>query len=218
MAFLKDYQQTLLADAYGGYDGVVVKSDLTRAGCWAHARRKFVDAEKTHPPIAQEAVGIIRQLYAVEHKARDFGNEDRLGLRQVESQPILNRFQQRLWTWKDQLLPKHPMAEAINYTLNQWKELNVFAGDGAVPIDNNISERDIKRVVLNRKNSLFVGNERGGRTAAILSSVTSTCKRHGIDPQHYLTQLLTNLPATPLSQIDTWLPDDWKRRNEKPSG
>jgi len=85
----------------------------------------------------------------------------------------------------------------------------VFATDGAVPIDNNISERDMKRVVLNRKNSLFVGNERGGHTAAILSSITSTCRRHGIDPQRYLTQLLTNLPDTPMSQLDRWLPDQW---------
>lgn len=86
----------------------------------------------------------------------------------------------------------------------------MFAADGAVPIDNNVSEREMKRVVLNRKNSLFVGNERGGRTAAVLSSITSTCRRHAVDPQRYLTQLLTNLPSTPLSQLDDWLPDHWK--------
>jgi hypothetical protein len=102
------------------------------------------------------------------------------------------------------------MTQAINYTLNQWPELTTFAADGAVPIDNNISEREMKRVVLNRKNSLFVGNDRGGRTAAILSSFTSTCRRHAIDPQRYFTQLLNNLPATPISQLDQWLPDRWK--------
>jgi transposase len=76
----------------------------------------------------------------------------------------------------------------------------------------------MKRICLNRKNSLFVGNERGGQTAAILSSITSICRRHAIDPQRYLTQLLTNLPATPTSQIEQWLPDDWKRRNPTPLG
>ncbi len=76
----------------------------------------------------------------------------------------------------------------------------MYVTDGAVPIDNNVSEREMKRIVLNRKNSLFAGNERGGRTAAILSSLTSTCRRHDVDPQRYLTQLLTNLPAVPLSQ------------------
>jgi len=119
----------------------------------------------------------------------------------------------KLFGWSDQLLPKHPMAEAVNYTLHQWKELNVFATDGAVPIDNNASEREMQRICLNRKNSLFVGNERGGQTAAILSSLTSTCRRHNIDPQRYLTQLLTNLPTTPISQLEQWLPDQWQRLN-----
>jgi hypothetical protein len=72
-------------------------------------------------------------------------------------------FREKLLGWKEQLLPKHPMAEAISYILGQWEELNVFRSDGAVPIDNNVSEREMKRVVLNRKNSLFVGNARGGR-------------------------------------------------------
>ena len=102
------------------------------------------------------------------------------------------------------------MAEAVNYTLGQWTELNVFCSDGAVPIDNNVSEREMKRVVLNRKNSLFVGNPRGGRTAAILASLTSTCRRHEVDPQLYLTQLLMNLPTWPVRDLDAWLPDQWK--------
>jgi transposase len=74
----------------------------------------------------------------------------------------------------------------------------------------------MKRVVLNRKNSLFVGNERGGQTAAILSSLMSTCRRHGVDPQRYLTQLLTNLPGTPISEVERWLPDQWRRQNPAP--
>jgi transposase len=103
------------------------------------------------------------------------------------------------------------MAEAVNYALGQWEELTVFCSDGAVPIDNNISEREMKRVVLNRKNSLFVGNARGGRTAAILASLTSTCRRHDVDPQLYLTQLLINLPATSMNELSIWLPDQWKQ-------
>ena len=105
------------------------------------------------------------------------------------------------------------MAEAVNYALSQWDELNVFCSDGAVPIDNNVSEREMKRVVLNRKNSLFVGNPRGGRTAAILASLTSTCRRHDVDPQLYLTQLLMNLPQAKMSELSDWLPDQWKIRH-----
>ena len=105
------------------------------------------------------------------------------------------------------------MAEAINYSVNQWAELNVFCSDGAVPLDNNVSERQMKRIVLNRKNSLFVGNSRGGRTAAILASLTSTCRRHEVDPQLYLTQLLMNLPQAKVSELPAWLPDQWKIRH-----
>src|SRR5664280_2580076 len=103
------------------------------------------------------------------------------------------------------------VAEALSYALSQWEELNVFCSDGGVSIDNNVSEREMKRVVLNRKNSLFVGNVRGGRTAAILASLTSSCRRHDIDPQLYLTQLLTNLSQVRKSQLSNWLPDQWKR-------
>ena len=216
--FLAGYTQTLLADAYGGYDGVVVGNDITRAGCWAHARRKFVDAEKIASGRSPSRPWAHQAALCRGGTAAKPDVAERLAFGRQESVPILSSLKDRLFAWRDQLLPKHPMAEAVGYLLNQWKELKVFTTDGAVPIDNNESEREMKRICLNRKNSLFVGNERGGQTAAILSSITSTCRRHNIDPQRYLTQLLTNLPATPISQIEPWLPDRWKLRNHSPSG
>jgi len=209
--FLKDYTEVLLADAYGGYNGVVAGNAIMRAGCWSHARRKFVEAEKTAPEMAREAVDLIGQLFAVEKQAKDGSVAERLALRQTQSALVLAELRQKLLTWKEQLLPKHPMAEAVNYALSQWEELSVFTTDGAVPIDNNVSEREMKRVVLNRKNSLFVGNSRGGRTAAILASLTSSCRRHEMDPQLYFMQLLMNLPSWPVNDIDAWLPDRWKQ-------
>ena len=209
--FLKDYRQVLLADAYGGYNGVVAGNEITRAGCWAHMKRKVIDAEKAAPEIAREAVERVRALYAIERQCKEASVEDRLKLRQKQSAPLLAQLREQLLSWKEQLLPKHPMAEAVNYALGQWTELNVFCSNGAVSIDNNVSEREMKRVVLNRKNSLFVGNPRGGRTAAILASLTSTCRRHDIDPQLYLTQLMTNLSQVRKSELSNWLPDQWKR-------
>jgi transposase len=209
--FLKDYRQILLADAYGGYNGVVAGNEITRAGCWAHARRKIVEAEKVAPQMAREIIERVGALYAVEKQACGLSTAERLDLRRKQSAPVLAALRDKLLACKEQLLPKHPMAEAVNYALGQWEELKVFCSDGAVPIDNNVSEREIKRVVLNRKNSLFVGNPRGGRTAAILASLTSTCRRHEMDPQLYLTQLLINLPATPIRDLSTWLPDRWKQ-------
>ena len=209
--FLKDYTQVLLADAYGGYNGVVAGNAITRAGCWSHARRKFVEAEKSAPEIAREAVALMDALFAVERQAKDVSVSERLELRQKQSVPILAELHRKLLIWKEQLLPKHLMADAVNYTLGQWQALTVFTTDGAVPIDNNVSEREMKRVVLNRKNSLFVGNPRGGRTAAILASLTSSCRRHDMDPHLYFMQLLVNLPSWPARDLDAWLPDRWKQ-------
>jgi len=209
--FLKDYTQVLLADAYGGYNGVVAGNAITRAGCWSHARRKFVEAEKSAPEIAREAVALMDALFAVERQTKDITVSERLELRQKQSVPILAELHRKLLIWKEQLLPKHPMADAVNYTLGQWEALTVFTTDGAVPIDNNVSEREMKRIVLNRKNSLFVGNPRGGRTAAILASLTSSCRRHDMDPHLYFMQLLVSLPAWPARDLDAWLPDRWKQ-------
>jgi transposase len=212
--FLKDYHQVLLADAYGGYEGVCIEGEMVQAGCWAHARRKFADAQSLSPAIAAEALGLIGKLFAVEQQGRELSVSDRLELRRQQSLPVVDQLQEKLGVWKQQLLPKHPMAEAVGYVLNQWQPLTVFTRDGAVPIHNNLAEQQMKRIALGRKNYLFVGSQRGGATAAILSSITSTCRRHEIDPQRYLTQLLANLPGTPLSQLEQWLPEVWKRRQD----
>jgi transposase len=158
-------------------------------------------------PLYERMAGLVRQSHVV---ATDDTIMPVQSAGKAQSAPVLAELRQRLLTWKEQLLPKHPMAEAVSYTLSQWAELNVFCSDKAVLIDNNGSEREMKRVVLNRKNSLFVNNPRGGRTAAILASLTSTCRRHGIDPQLYLTQLLVTLPQLRTSELPAWLPDPWK--------
>jgi transposase len=210
--FLGDYNQVLLADGYAAYNGVVTSNALVRAGCWLHLRRKFVDAERSAPEIALDVVESVRALYAVEHAAKSMTPTERLALRQQRSAPIVEALYERMSRWQLQLIPKHPMQDAITYATNQWQAMNTFLTDAAVPLDNNASEREMKRVVINRKNSLFVGNERGGKTMAILSSMTSTCRRLGIDSQLYLTQLLTNIPIIKQQELDLWLPDVWKQR------
>jgi len=104
----------------------------------AHARRRFIEAESTAPEIARAVVALLRRLFALEQQAKEFSLEDRLQLRQQQAAPLLAELRQKLLGWKEQLLPKHPMAEAVNYTLGQWTELNVFCSDGAVPVDNNL--------------------------------------------------------------------------------
>lgn len=213
--FLKDFRGTLLADAYGGYDGIVLNQELPRAGCWSHARRKFIEAEPTAPAPARAILRCIKGLFEREARARDLPAEERLRLRQAESRPILDTLHMLLLEQKQKLLPKHPLALAIQYTLNQWAELTLFAADPAVPIHNNLAEQQMKRIALLRKNALFVATPRGGQTTAVISSLTSTCQRHRINPQIYLTQLLTGLQSTPVNQLDEWLPDQWLKHQSQ---
>ena len=212
---LKDFRGTLVADAYGGYDGVVAGNGITRAGCWAHAKRKFIDEERSEPKIAREAVSLMDALFAVERSTREATPEARAEARRETSRPIVEAIESRLRHWKNTLLPKHPVAGAVGYALNQWSELTVFLDDPEVAIDNNASEREMKRQAINRKNSLFVGSPQGAETAAILSSLASTRRRHGVDPQVYLTQLIVNLPGTPAGELGHWLPDAWQRRQNE---
>jgi len=218
--FLAGYQQVLLADAYGGYEGICLEGGIIQAGCWSHGRRKIVDSRGLQPTIGDAALELIGRLFAVERQAdeRKLSADDRLALRHEHSVQVIGQLQENLAAWKSQLLPKHPLAQALGYIQNQWGPLTVFTKDGSIPIHNNLAEQQMKRIALARKNFLGVGNERGGQTAAILSSFTSTCQRHRINPELYLTQLLVNLPATPISQIDAWLPDHWKLRQQAEAG
>jgi len=215
--FPKGFSQVLLAEAYGGYDGIVVAQELQRAGCWAHARRKFVDAESAAPELVRAVVHLFNALFAIERRAKERPADERLRLRQVESQPALDRLRNLLIEQKLKLLPKHPLAQAIGYVLNQWQPLTLFVTDPAVPVDNNLAEQQMKRIALLRKNALFAATPHGGRIAAILSSLTSTCQRHGINPQTYLTQLLANARDVAADQVDDWLPDRWKLKYAPPA-
>lgn len=132
--------------------------------------------------------------------------------RASQSRAIVAEIHRCLIAWQSALLPKSAMAAAVAYALNQWKPLTVFVDDQAVPIDNNVAEREMKRQAISRKNSLFVASPAGGRVAAILSSITSTCRRHDENPEQYLTQLLVNRDAITPETLDEWMPDRWKAR------
>lgn len=130
--FLKDFHGTLLADAYGGYEGICVGGGIVQAGCWSHARRKFVDTQKLTPEVTGPALEWINQLFAIERSADGRRPAEHLGLRQDKSVPVLNCLHERLLGWKESLLPKHPVAGAVGYVLNQWGPLTAFTTDPAI--------------------------------------------------------------------------------------
>jgi transposase len=214
--FLANYRGYLHADAFSGYDGLYLPDPRTASAriievaCNAHARRKFYEARGSDALRSHQALAYYRQLYELERQAKDFNDEQRLQMRQELSLPILEQFHQWLVTQRPEVLPKSPMGEAISYALNNWEALRRYTEAGFLTIDNNVSEREMKKIAIGRKNWLTVGSPRGGQTAAVLFSFTSTCQRLGVEPWTYLQDVLSRLPAMPAGQLGDLLPDHWQ--------
>jgi transposase len=156
----------------------VTGNQIMRAGCWAHLKRKFIDAEKASPEISREAGECVCAHHAIERQSKDVTAEGTPKDTPATVCSTAGRVARAGLVWKEQLLPRHPMADAINYALGQWSEPNVFCFDGAVPIDNNVSEREMNRVVLNRASSELLyrrknrtpKQERGSKQTTILNA------------------------------------------------
>lgn len=214
--WLSDFDGYLQADAYGGYDGIYSGGMVTEVACWAHARRKFYDAQDSDARRAAEMLAMIGELYAIEREAKDVNEAKRLALRQERSNPVLDRIKAWLDVEGEIVLPRSPMATAINYAKNQWDALTTYTTQGFLAIDNNVSERALKRVALGRKNWLFAGNDAAGVNHARLWTLIASAERHALDPQRYLTSILAKFPS--ISSEDTeelahFLPDVWKRED-----
>jgi transposase len=207
--FLGDYQGYLQADAFAGYECICAGNKVKKAACWAHARRKFYDAQSTNQQACSEMLLKIQKLYLVEKEAHDYSVEERYRTRQEKSRPLLEEIKK--WLDKQSIiaLPKSPLAGAVTYALNNWEALCVYLEHGELSIDNNKSERALRAMAVGRKNWLFVGSTRGGQTAAVLSSFMATCKAHNINPRAYLQDVLTRL-ANGTDDLDALLPDRWK--------
>jgi transposase len=202
---------TLLVDAYSGYNSVADVSSRERAACHAHLRRYFHEALAT-APIAQQALDLILELYRVEHAAKEqciVGTTAHLALRKERAGPSRERLRSWLDEQHDQQPPKSPIGTAIRYALSHWDELGRFLEDARIPLDNNASERALRRVALGRKNYLFVGDVDAGRNIAGLYSLVATCEARGINPFEYLADILPRISDHPNSRIDELLPSAW---------
>ena len=168
---------------------------VTEVACWAHARRKFYDAQDSDAKRAAEMLALVGELYAIEREAKEQTLDEAavLALRQQRSVPVLARIKAWLDAEGEVVLPRSPMAAAITYAQNQWQALCVYTTQGFLAIDNNASERALKRVAIGRKNWLFAGHDAAAENAARLWSLIASAERHGVDPQRYLTSVLAKL-------------------------
>ena len=210
---LGDTEGYLLTDAYSGYNAVANASRRIRAGCHAHLRRRFYEALTT-APVAQQAIDLILQLYRVEHDAQKqniVGTAIHLQLRRKRSRRIRNKFQKWLVSQAPLHPPKSPIGEAIRYAQNQWDELGRFLEDPRLPLDNNASERSLRRVALGRKNYLFVGDVDSGANIAGLYTLVATCEARGINPFAYLADVIPRVQEYPAKRVAELLPGNWLR-------
>ena len=213
-SFLKGYRGYLQADAFSGYDRICAGGDVIEVACWAHARQKFFDAQSTCGVEARRVLKLIGRLYAVERRAKRLAvqPERLLAWRQRHSRRRLTQLRAELDRLSLVVLPRSPLGAALGYTLNNWKALTRYTEAPFLAIDNNHSERQIKQLVIGRKNWMFAGSQTGAGSAAILFSLVVSCKLAGIDPFAYFRDVLLRIHTHPAERVTELIPREWKTR------
>ncbi|WP_235579074.1 IS66 family transposase [Pseudorhodoferax sp. Leaf274] len=205
---------TLLTDRYSAYETVVdprLYPNRVGAACVAHARRNF--EELTHEGtsvVGLEAVRRFARIYGVEAELKDLSDEERRAQRQRLAKPLWDELQQWLQLERRLVADGGPTAKAIDYTLGHWTALTRHLDDGAVAIDNNHLERQIKPWAMGRRAWMFVGSELAGQRAAIVMSLVQSARMNGHDPWAYLRDVLQRLPTQLNSRIEDLLPHRWR--------
>ncbi len=198
-----DSAMYLVTDGYEGYNALSkTPGILGHCACWAHVRRRFVDAThgRKNTAAAHQMVALIRKLYQVERAAGEKTPEARKAIRQAQAEPILEKIKAWLDEKVGQVLPKSPLGEAIAYTLGLWPQLITYLEDGNIPIDNKKIENAIRPFVIGRKNFLFSGSPRGADASATPYTLVESAKVNDLEPWAYLNYLFEKLPAAKSEQ------------------
>jgi len=230
-AHLAGYAGILQADAYDGYNKLYLAGrspgPILEAACWVHARRPFfamADIEENArrkaagkkeialSPIAIEIVRRIDALFEIERSIKGKSAEERLAVRQISSRPLAEDLHVYMRAQLARLARGHDLAKAINYILKRWAGFTRFLKDGRVCLSNNAAERGLRGIALGRKSWLFCGSDRGGQRAAAMYSLIVTCKMNGVDPQAWLTDVLSRIATHPAHRLDELLPWNWTPR------
>ncbi len=230
---LAGYTGILQVDRYAGFNDMFrdgwANKPMTRANCWAHARRQFFELADVArqlkrqkggvplvSPLAKEALEWIDQIFAIEREINGLTAGERLSVRQERVAPLI----QALETWmreKRGILSRHDaVAKAIAYLLNDWAGFTTFLEDGRICLTNNAAERELRSVARGRKAWLFVGSDRGGERAAMMYSLIGTARLNGVDPLAWLTDVLVRIADLPQSRLHELLPWEWTRLRKTP--
>ena len=215
-----DFNGTVQCDGYSAYPAFAKRSGgrIALAACWAHARRKFVEAAESAPQRAGWLLLQLQHLYRIEKHLRETraGPRQRQAVRASQSRMIIERIHRALTRLKISRhhLPRSAMGRAIDYTLTLWPMLTVYLEDGRIEIDNNAVENAIRPTAIGKKNWLFIGEAEAGQRSAILFTIIEACRSRGIDPQTYLRDVLTRLPTLTNWQIKDVTPAAWAKAQQ----
>jgi transposase len=216
MTFLADFTGYLQGDCFSGNLAVCASTGAIFVACRAHARRYFIKAQPNNKTACEEILKMFADLFEIERTARalELSAEETKRMREQEAVPILNKMKKLLDDQCLTMLPQSSFGKAVNYNLNNWTELNNYLLDGDLRLDNNLAEQEMKRVAVGRKNWNFLGSDDAGKNYAMLLSLISTCKRHGVNSAEYLKDVLQILTDNPNADIDPLLPQNWKKKGE----
>jgi transposase len=208
---LKNYQGVLHSDKYGAYEALANQKKLTWCPCWAHIRRKFIEAESGDPPFREWVLRKIKYLFMFERIAWTRSEEERLRIRQEKEVPIIDELIQKI---KEKLvngriLPKSKFREALGYFCGLIPHLKNYTMHAWARLDNNVAERAVRPLAIGRKNWLFVGNESGGEAAAVILSLVQSCRSIGINPREYLEDIMRRLMSHSANKLYELLPEQW---------
>ena len=219
--FPADYRGIAQCDGYKAYPSFAQTRGgaIVLAGCMAHVRRKFFEAQEQTPKVAGWILRQMQLLYAIESKLRETraGPNLRAATRAGQSRMIMDRLHRALVRLKTRhrFLPRSGMGAAIDYALAQWPTLLVFMEDGRLEIDNNLIENAIRPTAVGKKNWLFIGEAAAGERSAIIYTIIENCRRRGIDPFAYLKDVLTRLPSMTNWQIKNITPKAWAKQRDR---
>jgi len=208
---LANYKGYLQTDGYVAYNQFDDTQDIIPLNCWAHARRKFFDAQDYDKQKAITVLEQIQSLYKIESHCQDnqYTPEQIKEYRQQHSIPQLASLHSLLKEQLTEVLPQSPMGKALQYTLARWDKLCVYTQNGELRIDNNLVENTIRPVALGRKNYLFAGSHDAAHNGAMLYSLFATCRLHNINPQHWLVDTLSIIKDHPINKIHKLLPQNY---------
>jgi len=221
--FLGDWSGTLLRDAYAGTDPIAKRNGIVIAECHAHARRKVVEALDAGQAKAAPLLRLIQRVFWIERAVQARAERDkldfagladlRLKVRERRSKPIFRRLYDLVFALDEDPATQsnETMRSAVRYWINQRKGLLAHLENGRIPIHNNDTERDIRHVVIGRKNWMTFASQRGGEVAGRLYSLVASCKLNGVNVEEYLEDLLRRISTTPMSRISELTPWGWAK-------